>query len=217
MSSVESMVDSPASREMIEKLGGGGSLVDSFLATEFAFIGLFTSAYVVSTLLRMSSEEAAGRAEVVLATRTARRQWLASHGLIALGGAAAMVAASGVAVSVSRGLASSDLGGAFGSLLPAALVQVPAVWVIGGVAILLYGLSPRLAVGAWAVLVLCLMLGQLGPLLGLPDSALNLSPFTHSPHLPEGALSATPLVVLTLVAAALLTAGALRFRRRDLG
>ena len=60
------------------------------------------------------------------------------------------------------------------------------------------------------------LLTVLGPLLGLPDWALDVSPFKHVPQLPAADFSAAPLVWLTAVAAALTALGMLAFRRRDL-
>jgi ABC-2 type transport system permease protein len=59
------------------------------------------------------------------------------------------------------------------------------------------------------------LIGQVGPLLRLGDAVLDVSPFTHVPHLPAGSVSATPLVVLTVVAAALVAVGVAAFDRRD--
>lgn len=60
------------------------------------------------------------------------------------------------------------------------------------------------------------MLGQLGPLLQLPQWARDLSPFTHLPKLPGADLTATPLLWLTVISAGLASIGLLSFRRRDL-
>lgn len=102
-------------------------------------------------------------------------------------------------------------------MLVAALAQLPAVWVLTGITVAVFGLAPGLITAGWAALVLFLVLGQLGTILGLPQWMMDLSPFTHSPKLPGGELSATPLVMLTAVAAILVTIGLATFRRRDLG
>ena len=63
----------------------------------------------------------------------------------------------------------------------AALIQIPAVWVVVGVAVALFGVLPRFTSLSWGVLVACLLLGQLGQILQFPQWALNLSPFSHIP------------------------------------
>ena len=74
--------------------------------------------------------------------------------------------------------------------------------------------APRAA--AWGVLGACVLLVVLGPLLGLPDWVLDLSPFQHVPQLPAADFSAGPLLALRAVAAALTAVGMAAFRRRDL-
>jgi len=100
-------------------------------------------------------------------------------------------------------------------LLGAALAQVPAAWVLAGVALLLVGLVPRATTAAWAALALCLALAELGPVLELSKSVIDLSPFAHSPQLPGGVFSAAPLA-LAAIAAAFGAAGLAGLRRRDL-
>jgi ABC-2 type transport system permease protein len=51
----------------------------------------------------------------------------------------------------------------------------------------------------------------------MPPALLDLSPFSHLPRLPGGELSPVPLLMLTTIAAVLLTAGLYGFRRRDVG
>jgi ABC-2 type transport system permease protein len=90
------------------------------------------------------------------------------------------------------------------------------VWVIGGAAVLLHGLLPRAAGAAWAVAGAVLLLGWVGPALDVPRAVLDLSPFGHLPKLPGGEMEWTPLLLLTALAAALVTAGLMWLRRRDL-
>jgi ABC-2 type transport system permease protein len=91
------------------------------------------------------------------------------------------------------------------------------VWVLTGITVAVFGLAPGLIMIGWGALVVFLVLGQLGSILGLPQWMTDLSPFTHSPKLPGGTLSATPLVMLTLIAAVLVVTGLSAFRRRDIG
>jgi ABC-2 type transport system permease protein len=81
----------------------------------------------------------------------------------------------------------------------------------------LFGLAPKLITAAWALYGLFLLLGQFGALFNLPQAAINLSPYGHTPRLPGGTFTLTPVLALTLIAAALLAAGLTTFRRRDIG
>lgn len=47
------------------------------------------------------------------------------------------------------------------------VIRRPAGWVLAGIALALWGLLPRAALAAWAVLVVFVLLGQLGDLLRL--------------------------------------------------
>jgi ABC-2 type transport system permease protein len=117
----------------------------------------------------------------------------------------------------SHGIDTGDVGAQLPRVLAGALVQVPAAWVLGAVALVFVGLAPRLAVLSWAALVAVLLLEELGEILHLPRWVLDLSPFTHVPKLPGSDASAGPLIALTVVAAGLSAAGFAGLRRRDLG
>ncbi len=135
---------------------------------------------------------------------------------VALAGTTLLMAAVGLFAGFAHGAASGDLS-QVGRVLVAALAQLPAVWVLTGITVAVFGLAPGLIMIGWGALVVFLVLGQLGSILGLPEWMTDLSPFTHSPKLPGGTLSATPLVMLTLIAAVLVAAGLSAFRRRDIG
>ena len=61
------------------------------------------------------------------------------------------------------------------------------------------------------------MITVLGPAFNLSQAVLDISPFTHTPKLPGGALTAAPLVWLTALLLALVAAGLAGLRRRDIG
>lgn len=166
--------------------------------------------------LRLRVEETGQRAEPVLATAVGRVRWAGSHLVFAVLGPALALAAAGTAAGLVHGLRVGDVGGQLPRVLSGALVQLPAVWVLAGVAVALFGLAPRLTVLAWAALAACLVLGQLGEILQLKQLVMDLSPFTHLPRLPGGEVVALPLLWLVALAAALTAAGLAAFRRRDL-
>lgn len=212
---VASMLGSDQARDFIQKLGGTQVLVDAFLALEFSFIGFFTAAYAVSAALRLRSEEEAGHAELLLSTATSRARWMASHVVIATGGSAVLCVIGGAFTALAVA-AQADAVGDPETLMAGVLVYLPAIWVMTGLVVLLFGFAPRIAMLTWGVLVAFLLLGELGPLLELPRWTMDLSPFAHVPMMPGNPIDWPPLLVLTGAAVALIGAGFAGFRRRDL-
>lgn len=216
VSSLGDFFDSPAAREMIAILGGEKGLTDAFLAAEMGIVGVIVSAYGVSAVLRMRSEESGGRVDPILAASTTRTRWAGGHVTVAVAGSAVLMAVFGVGAGLAHGARAGEME-EVGRVLGAALVQLPAVWVLVGIAVAAFGLAPRLAGVAWVALVAFLLLGELGPLLGLDQRLMNLSPYAHVPRLPGADWSAAPLVALAATAGALTAIGLAGFARRDVG
>ena len=201
--------DNDSARRIFERMGGQSGLTDAFLASMTGMLGLIAALYVVASVLRLHGEETSGRVEPVLACAVGRLRWAASHLTIAFGGSALIMTLAGLGFAVGYGREVVPI-------LGACVVQLPAVWVIGGAAVLLYGVAPRLAPAAWGVAVAVLLIGWVGPALDAPRIVLDLSPFGHLPKLPGGAMQWTPVLTLTGVAVALVAAGLAALRRRDL-
>jgi len=206
--------DNSALEDLIAQ--GTGDLTDTFLATTLLSMALIGSGFAVSSALRLRSEEAAGHAEVVLATATSRLRWGWSHLLVALGGSLLLAAAAGFGLGITYGIAIDDLG-EIPRLTGAAIAYVPALWVVAAVAFALFGLAPRATSLAWGALGLFIVIGFFGQLLELPEWLIDLSPFQHVPSMPAEGFSAGPVLALTGVAAALIVAGMVGFRHRDAG
>ncbi|NVI90225.1 ABC transporter permease [Actinomadura sp. BRA 177] len=200
----------------IRELGGQQNLTDALLATAMSIMALFTAAYAVQSVQRLRAEESSGRLEPILATGVSRVRWAVSGLTVTVAGTVVLLALTGAAVGVVHGARSHDFGGELPRQLAAALVQLPAVWVIAAAAFLLFALLPRATSAGWGVLTICLLLGQVAPLLNLPQAVMDVSPFTHTPKLPGGAAAPLPLIALTAAAVALAAAGLTAFRRRDI-
>ncbi|MFF8948300.1 ABC transporter permease [Streptomyces sp. NPDC014940] len=201
--------DNDGARRVFERMGGGNGLTDAFLASMTGMLGLIAALYAVASVLRLHGEETSGRAEPVLACAVGRLRWAAGHLTVAFGGSVLIMLLAGLGFAVGYGREVVPI-------LGACLVQLPAVWVIGAAALLLYGAAPRLAPAAWGLAVAALLIGWVGPALDAPRIVLDLSPFGHLPKLPGGTMDWPPVLTLTALAAALTAAGLAALRRRDL-
>ncbi|MFD3480225.1 ABC transporter permease [Streptomyces sp. NPDC058695] len=201
--------DNQKTRDIIERMGGQSGVTDAFLATMVGMLGMVAALYIVSSVLRLSGEETSQRAEPLLAAAVGRLRWAAGHLVIAFGGAALIMVIGGLGLGIGYGKS-------FGPVLGACVTQLAAIWVIGGLAVLLFGVFPRAAVAAWAVAGIALLIGWIGPAFDLPQSVMNLSPFGHLPKLPGGDMAWTPVLTLTAIAVVFVAAGLTGLRRRDL-
>ncbi|MGW8883089.1 ABC transporter permease [Streptomyces sp. NPDC055749] len=200
--------DNEQAKEIFARMGGQEAMTQAFLAAMVGMLGMMAALYAVASVLRLHSEETSQRAEPLLANRLGRLRWAAGHLVIAFGGAVVVMLAGGLGLAVGYGQE-------FGAVLGAALVQLPAIWLLGGLAVLLYGAFPKAAPAAWGVVGACLLIGWIGPALDLPGSVMNLSPFGHLPKLPGTEMAWTPVLLMTVGAAALIAAGLTALRRRD--
>ena len=205
--------DNPALADWISLTGT--DLTGEFAAVILSFVMIGPVILAVSGVLSLRNEESAGRAETMLAAGHSRAGylagWLATVGvqsvlLTVLGG-------TGVGLGVTAG---TGEGAWIGEMTVAALAYLPAILVTGGLAAALYGVAPRFTSFAWLLVMWLSVALFLGELLGVPDWAMGLSPFTHTPGLPAQEADPAPLLVMSLIAALLVVTGVLGFRRRDI-
>ncbi len=212
---VEQMIeDNPIYADILTQTGTG-SPADSFFATATVMLALIVSGYTISSILRLRTEERAGRAELVLASKVGRTRWAMSHVAVATGGTAVVMGIAGVGMGLSYALVSDDAEQVW-RLTEAALSTTPAILVLGAAAVMFIGWLPRAAMAAWAGLAAAAVIDVLGELLRLPHWLRQVSPFAHLPGLPADDLRALPVLALLTVAGTLTAVGLVGLGRRDL-
>jgi ABC-2 type transport system permease protein len=205
-------------RNAFTRLGGQAGITDAYLAAIMSLGGLAAAAYATSAVLRLRTEETGGQAETLLATATSRTRWGLSHIAVAVVGTAVLLAVAGVAAGLGYGLRTGSAGPEVARLLGAAMAQLPASLAVAAAAVLLFGLLPRASVaGAWTVVGVLVLIALFGQVLQLSQPILDVSPFTHVPKLPGAAVTAGPLLWLSLAVLALVATGLAALRRRDIG
>lgn len=205
--------DNPELQDFVD-LSGEAPLVDSFVSYTLLLGAMLAAGYAVSSVLRMRTEERTGRADLLLGGPLPRPAWMASQLWVTVVGTALLLAASGLGTGVGLAVALDEPGRVLSSV-GASAAHLPAVLVVVGAAVALWGLRPAWSSAAWAVVALVVAVGLFGDLLRLPGWVRRISPLEHSPGMPAEPFDALPLAVLVLVAAALLAAGVAGFARRD--
>ncbi len=193
---------------------GEGDITDNVFAFYFLFLAMLAGGYALQTVLRVRSEETSGRADPVLAGVVSRWRWAGSHLATTLVGTVIVVALAGLGAGLTRAADTADPG-EIPRLLGAQMVHLPALFLLIGVAFMLFGLLPRLAGLVWALLGYGFFVLMFGPLFDLPDWVTEISPFEHSPQAPADDVTATPLLVMSAIAVALMVVGRVGIQRRD--
>ncbi|MFE7225434.1 ABC transporter permease [Nocardioides sp. NPDC057577] len=207
-----------AATEWYETFGGGVDLLGAYWASMMQIAGMAVAIYVVTLLLRLRHDEAQGTVEPLLGTAVSRLRWLGAYAVNALVGATALMLVYATAMSVAGGQALGGTASLLRDLVGAALVQLPAIGVLGAAVVTVVMVLPRWSVGlSWLLVVFCVSVGPMfGPSMGLPAWLSDLSPFSHVPNAPAVAISYGPILGLAVTSVVLGVAGALALRHRDL-
>lgn len=212
---VEAMTD------LLDDAGGGvsdllrGAGVQALLSMLAGMIGLIAAIFATQLAVSLRTEEASGLVEPQLAGAVSRTRWVLERLVIPVVGSAVLLVLGGGVLGAVYGSVVGDLTQA-ATLAGAALAYWPAVMVLVGIAVALFGWLPHVAVPVtWGVMAAMWFAMMLGEVFGLPQWLLDALPFSAVPYLPLEPMSWTPLVIMTVVASALVWVGLDRFRRRD--
>lgn len=204
-------------RRAIAHIGAGGSgpLTQLFISAIFSIVGVLAAACAVQAVIRLRQEEAAGTAEVVLATPVSRVRWLLEFVLVGVVAVVLVLVAAALAAGLSAVAAGEDAA-RIGDSFVAAGAQLPVALVYLGVLALVFVLAPGWTVPVgWAALGLGALIGIFGGLVNLPDPVRHLSPFADAPVV-VGDVDWTGGYWMLGIALVALAAAAALIRRRDL-
>ena len=198
-------------------LGGASAYTDALFTFSLTFTGWIAAAYAIAATLRLRSEEVENHAEHVLAAAVSRLRWATSNLVLVLIGSAVVLAAFGLVAGFTYGLSTGNVGYQLPRMVVATMVYLPAVLVMAGIAMALYGLVPKLSAVSWGALGAVVGVEIIGGTLQVSQSILNVSPFNHVPRVLAEGLSLWPLASLTVVGFGLVCIGLVGFKERSIG
>ncbi|MFC4950338.1 ABC transporter permease [Pseudonocardia sp. GCM10023141] len=207
MGSLGNQLDTPAFRALAVTLGGG-DVAAVFFRFVLYVLAQVVAAATIAAALRMRSQETGGLADAVLVLPVGRVRWALGHLVITAGGAALTLLGLGLGAGIGYGAPFAVLG--------STVAYLPACLVFAGLAVVLVGWAPRVAVPVtWVLLALALIVDLLGEFKLVGAAVLQVSPFVRTlQSLGSGAVGPA-LVLLTVVAVVLGAVGLAGLRRRD--
>ncbi len=210
---LDAMTGNPA---LADALGIANSRpIDGLVAATQLYLAVIAAGYVIGAIGTLRTEEAEGRLEARLSGTVSRARLLASHALVVLGGLMTIVLGSSLVLGLATALPVGDTA-ELAPILKSGLAYLPAELILGGLALAVYGLRPRLFGAAWAGYAGMAFIAFIGPGLKFRQWIVDLSPTTHVGNPPVGAIQSEALIVMTAVAVALTAGGLAAFRRRGI-
>ena len=190
-------------------------IVDYFGVFIITMMSLVCMVPAINASMKIRAEERDGRTEQVYALPVPRAKYLT--GYVVLAYAASIVVQFATAIGLYSATATLENSPfTIGGLMQAFFVYLPAIWVMIGICVLLIGLFPKATGVAWGFFAFVFLVSFLGGMPGLmPDWLRNISPMVHIPRLPLDDVTAAPLIILTVIAAALTAAGFVFYKKRD--
>lgn len=190
-------------------------LTESVIAMVVMFMALLVSLFTVSTITRLRADETSTLAESLLATAVSRIRWAGETLVFGIVMTTVILLLSGLSGGV---LFAADTGNwdDMWTFTGAVMAYAPALWLAAAVAVAVLGIFPKAMLLAWFVPAYGFFALILAPMMGLPSWINDLSPFEYVPRIPSADFEAVPLIVMTALALALIVAGLLGIRYRDL-
>lgn len=206
--------DSTVSQILASGATTSDELISAFLVTILSLIGIISAVPGVQVMLKVRSEEMEDRVEPLMAGSVRRSSYFAHHAVLALLTSTVCLLIAGLLVATLA--AGADIGVEFSDAFLQAIVIVPAVWTVVGVAVAVIGARPHIELAAWVGVVASFALTILGPTFKLWDWVLAISPFWHVPNVTDSNADWSGLGWITLVTGLFVVIGFAGFRRRDL-
>lgn len=209
-------VDNPAIEQVISAMAGDVNIEQGTIVVFFTMLGILAACCAVQTVCRARQEEVHGTAELVLSDPVGRVRWLASFVIVAFVGILTVIAAAVAGAAI--GLASRDGDwNLIGDVVITGAGQVAAASVFLVVTAVIFVLAPRLTIPlGWTLVLVGMVLGLFGPLFGLPEWVVNLSPVGVAPTVTSEGVDVKGLwwLIIAIAAGGALSLGLMR--RREL-
>ena len=201
-------------REMLP-LMVGFSLTEQFLTMLMAVMAMICAVPVILTIFRLRAEEKNRRTEQLFAKSLSRTNMLGSYLLISFILSFLTMFLSAVGLW-SAGAAFLEEPLLFSTVFKAAMVYLPALWLMMALAVFFTGCMPNLTIIPWLYLGYSFLVVYMGALMQFPEWMAKLSPFGNTPQLPVEEMSYAPVAVITVLAIILIFIGFIGYNKRDI-
>ena len=213
---VEFINEDETYRRMLESMGMDMSApLEGFVSYLAVSLALAFACFTGWRLGAVRQEEADGHLDNLLSRGVVRWRWLTVTAVYAFLAAVVLVVVSGASLWAGARLVEAPLTAA--QVVEPMAGTLPLVALFTGLAVLAFGVVPRLTVAVPVTLaVVGYLLDTFGTMLEWPDRVLALSPFHHLARLPGSPMATAPVLLMTAAGLVAAAVGVAWFARRDL-
>lgn len=208
-------------KSMVDMIGSSGlhiptsSGAKTVVALLLCVMAVAISAFTVQSAQTMILDETHGLLEVQLAGGVSRIGWIVRRMAVTAVGTVLLLVVCGLCLGVSYAAAVSDFSQVW-PVVGASAAYLPSLLIVLGVVVAGFGLWPRAAIAvSWVFMVIPWFLLIVGITLHLPDWVMRYFPFTSMESVPAADVNWKVMALQTAVGLALVVAGFIGFRRRD--
>jgi ABC-2 type transport system permease protein len=193
----------------------GQTMTEQFIALMVVIMSMVSAVPAVVTMLKLKGEEDKNRTEHFYGRAVSRTKVMGSYFLLAI--LVSIVMQLLVALGLwSVGASVMEDALAFGTTFSSALVYLPAIWIMIGLAVLFVGAAPKAAGLVWFYVVFCFIIVYLGGVFDFPVWVNNIYSFEHVPQIPADDIDYMPLIVMTIISIVLTIIGFIGYNKRDI-
>ncbi|MCL2782197.1 MAG: ABC transporter permease, partial [Actinomycetia bacterium] len=201
-------------RKVMAAKGGDNSAINGFTTVVVLYLAILAACAALNSLSGLASEESGGAGEALLARPISRARLVGARLAVATAGAVGLQL---IGSALLAGAESASGASGFAGVFAAGASYLPALALFAAISAALFALAPKAQPAAW-VFVSWSVIGSLfAAVLSLPGWTLDLAPLSATPGAPAAPITATPLVVMTVLAALLGALAMAAIRRRDYG
>jgi ABC-2 type transport system permease protein len=193
----------------------GLSLTEQFLTMLMSVISMICTVPALMFMFKLKGEEKKDRIEQILARTVSRRKLIGSYFILSFlfGFVMLFLALLGLWSAASSVMEEPI---SFSLMFKAAMVYLPAIWVMIGLCVFLIGLIPKFTGIAWLYLGYSFFVVYLGGMLQFPEWMGRLSPYGHIPQLPVEEVNFLKVFTVFCIAVILIIIGFAGYKKRDI-
>jgi len=193
----------------------GVSLTEQFITLLMTIMAMISSVPPLMAILKLVGEERKNRTEHLLSRAVSRSNLLGGSLSISILVSFVMISLTAIGLWAAAAAVMDDPI-SFSTIYQAAIVYLPAIWIMVGLAAILIGFFPKYTSFIWIYLFYSFIVIYLGGLLDFPEWLRNLSPYGHIPELPVDDLNMVNIIILLIISIGLTILGFIGYNKRDI-